>query len=309
LAFSQIIELPSYNVISNSTTISGLSSGGYMAVQFQVAYSSMIVGASSIAGGPYGCSDLNINRALFACMTMPQQIDVNKLVTLAKRYESDKRIDSLSNLKSHKTHVFHGTSDSTVRIGCSEKLIQFYKQLGVEPLANLRTPAQHAMITDDYGNACSFGGSPWINNCGISLAGDIFKYFYGDMKAPVTPIPENFMSFNQRAFTSSLGSRGLIYVPTKCKSKEPCRLHVVFHGCEQSYDQMQDRYAKNSGYNKWAESNDIIVLYPQVTTSAWNPMNPKACWDWWGYTGGDAYTRNGPQMVAIKKMIEKLRGQ
>ena len=31
-----------------------------------------------------------------------------------------------------------------------------------------------------------------------------------------------------------------------------------------------------------AEANGLVILYPQARTT---PLNPKACWDWWGYTG------------------------
>ena len=51
---AQIVSLPSYNVDINQTSVSGLSAGGYMAVQFDVAFSSTLRGAGIIAGGhPY----------------------------------------------------------------------------------------------------------------------------------------------------------------------------------------------------------------------------------------------------------------
>ena len=37
--------LPAYNVNINTTTVSGLSSGGFMAVQMHIAYSNNIIGA------------------------------------------------------------------------------------------------------------------------------------------------------------------------------------------------------------------------------------------------------------------------
>jgi len=35
--------------------------------------------------------------------------------------------------------------------------------------------------------------------------------------------------------------------------------------------------------------------------------NPKGCWDWWGYSSIDYATRNGPQMAAVHKMVERLQ--
>ena len=53
---AQIVSLPSYNVDINQTSVSGLSAGGYMAVQFDVAFSSTLRGAGIIAGGPFYCA-------------------------------------------------------------------------------------------------------------------------------------------------------------------------------------------------------------------------------------------------------------
>jgi hypothetical protein len=38
-----------------AVTVSGLSSGGFFAHQFHVAFSSLVKGAGILAGGPYGC--------------------------------------------------------------------------------------------------------------------------------------------------------------------------------------------------------------------------------------------------------------
>jgi len=36
------------------------------------------------------------------------------------------------------------------------------------------------------------------------------------------------------------------------------------------------------------------------------PSNPQGCFDWWGYSGTDAYYRDGSQMKAVKRMIDKI---
>jgi len=38
-------------------------------------------------------------------------------------------------------------------------------------------------------------------------------------------------------------------------------------------------FYEDIGYNDYAESNDLIILYPQTTT---NPWNTNGCWDWTG---------------------------
>ena len=61
-------ELPALAVDLRELTVSGVSSGAYMAVQFQVAYSQLVRGAGIIAGGPYDCAEGSVWRALTRCM-------------------------------------------------------------------------------------------------------------------------------------------------------------------------------------------------------------------------------------------------
>src|SRR5271165_3943205 len=51
--------LKSYNAAIKESSISGISSGAFMAVQFGVAWSSIIKGVGVIAGGPYYCAQGN----------------------------------------------------------------------------------------------------------------------------------------------------------------------------------------------------------------------------------------------------------
>jgi poly(3-hydroxybutyrate) depolymerase len=40
-----------------------------------------------------------------------------------------------------------------------------------------------------------------------------------------------------------------------------------------------------------------------VTSSA---VNPRGCWDWWGYTGLHFLERDAPQMLAVRRMLSRL---
>ena len=64
---AEVVSLPSFNIDINETSVSGLSSGGYMAVQFHVAYSSLVKGAGIIAGGPYFCAQDSQDTATNVC--------------------------------------------------------------------------------------------------------------------------------------------------------------------------------------------------------------------------------------------------
>ena len=113
-----------------------------------------------------------------------------------------------------------------------------------------------------------------------------------------------------------MDTTGWIYVPETCRNREPCRLHVAFHGCKQyqSYTYFQfgsglvrfgTTFVRNTGYNKWADNNGIIVLYPQATaTPAEN--NFEGCWDWWGYDDLNYATKSGRQMSAVRSMLQRI---
>ena len=51
-------------------------------------------------------------------------------------------------------------------------------------------------------------------------------------------------------------------------------------------------FMEGSGFARWADTNRLVILFPQVEASI---PNPKACWDWWGYTGKDFLTKDAPQ--------------
>ena len=143
------------------------------------------------------------------------------------------------------------------------------------------------------------------------------------------------MRFDQRPYRRAgvfdgLDSSGWLYLPQACSAAPGrCKLHVVFHGCQQGQSfvpagapAIGQRFVAGAGYNRWAESNHIVLLYPQVLASAGvrrggpHQFNPLGCWDFWGYSqAGDALTtgvqrrfawREAPQMRAVKAMVDAL---
>ena len=67
-------------------------------------------------------------------------------------------------------------------------------------------------------------------------------------------------------------------------------------------------FVRNAGYNKWADTNNIIVLYPQAIASSplGFALNPNGCWDWWGYDDANCAIRSGRQMAAVKAMVNRI---
>src|SRR5829696_461204 len=75
-------KLSGYNADIRESSISGISSGAFMAVQFGTAWSSVIRGVGVVAGGPYWCAKADANdfmngytlpimTATGSCMTGP----------------------------------------------------------------------------------------------------------------------------------------------------------------------------------------------------------------------------------------------
>ena len=67
-----------------------------------------------------------------------------------------------------------------------------------------------------------------------------------------------------------------------------------------------ERFVRNAGYIRWADTNRLIVRYPQAIARHFWVYNPRGCWDWWGYTGAKYATRDGAQIRAVPAMVEQL---
>jgi poly(3-hydroxybutyrate) depolymerase len=147
-------------------------------------------------------------------------------------------------------------------------------------------------------------GGDFINDCDYDAAGAMLQQLYGPLNPPTDAVEANLELLDQttiRQDGDGLADSGYAYVPDHCAGQAAdCRLHISFHGCRQGKEFLDERFAKLSGLNEWAESNRIIVLYPQVNKS---PLNPQGCWDWWGYTGPDYDRKSGKQIASIAALI------
>ena len=304
------VNLPALNIDKTQTTISGLSAGGYMAVQLHVAYSATFAkGAGIFAAGPYNCAEGSIVNATGRCMASPAGIPTSTLVNTTNNWASQGLIDPVANLQNSKVYLFSGTLDSVVKQGAMDALRTYYGSFvsAANILYKKDMAAEHAMITDDYGSTCFTKGAPFINDCNFDLAGAMLQHLYG----PLSPrnngtLPAgNFVEFKQTEFITNhgMGTTGWAYVPEACKagSSTACKLHVVLHGCKQNLADVQQQYVRNTGYNRWADTNNMVMLYPQTGTGATN-----SCFDWWGYDNANYAKKSGPQMAAIKAMVDRI---
>jgi Esterase PHB depolymerase len=325
--------LPSLNAAIEETSISGISSGAYMAVQFGTAWSSIVKGVGVIAGGPYYCAQaaasdwwnaytVPVMMATGPCMRGPAP-DLSVLIDEADKKAASAEIDPLSNLGRQKIYVFHGYNDSVVAEPVTDAAAEFYRHyLGRAGTGNLfyqkTLGAGHSQVLllgrrEKGPNDCSANQSPYINLCNYDQAGIILQFTYGALNSPAPgKLSGTIRSFAQAKYTApdepgqlSMGDEGFVYVPKDCEAGASCRVHIALHGCKQDAGDIDRLYVDDAGYNAWADANRIIVLYPQTAAKL---ANPKACWDWWSYiVHDDSYvTRSGRQITAIKSMLDAL---
>lgn len=226
-------------------------------------------------------------------------------------------IDRTFNLLDDKVYIFSGKYDSVIEQDVVKALEQYYSFF-VTPkniVADYNVLAEHCMPTLNYGEECATLSLPYLGDCNFDGAGKALSTLYGSLKSRTSMVSANLMSFKQASYIpagvpSSLGDNGWIYVPTACqKSGTTCSLHISLHGCEQVESVIGNQYAMYAGYNEWAESNNIIVLYPYAAISKILPYNPNGCWDWWGYTGPYYGVQEGVQVRFLMNLIKAVTGE
>jgi hypothetical protein len=230
-------------------------------------------------------------------------------------------IDDKANVATQAVYLFTGTKDSTVGVNPMLGLQQQYVDNGV-PSVNLIQAANtgHVFPTDFSSagnNPCSTTFTPYISNCSYDGAKAALTQFYGTLNPRNNaPAAANYREFNQREFTANLGmaDTGWVYVPASCAAGAVCKLHVAMHGCTQNYATIGDKFVKNTGYTRWADTNNMVVLFPQArvdqnsypTVASGMQTNANGCWDTVGLYGFNYAQKGGVQLAAIKAMVDRL---
>ena len=319
---AEVGALDAFNVDLAQTSVSGISSGGYMANQFHVAYSSIVVGAGIVAAGPFYCAKGNVATALTDCTTpsVANPPDAGYSVRVTQDYASRAEIDATSHLVDSKVWLFSGSLDMTVYPVVVDRLHDYYRHF-VKPeniVYDKSVAAAHSMVSANYGHPCAYQGDGnrpddiFINDCDYDAAGKLLVHILGPLKAPATTLSGSIVAFDQAEFIAdpaghSMNPSGYAYIPADCDGGAACRVHVAFHGCRQQPARIGDRFYVHAGYNRWADTNRIVVLYPQTIHSDLPPVyNPRGCWDWWGYDDPDYAKQRGRQMRAVKLMLDRV---
>lgn len=349
---SDVLDLASIKIktLRGQSSVSGLSSGAFMTVQLHLAHSASFVGAGIVAGGPYRCAELFRAAAPLAedaCILTAMQIgmapltestapNARRCLQLAREAEADRLIDPLSHLASQRVYLFTGSRDKVVHPLVVAQTRAFYEALGItgERLAYVdNIPAGHSLITSNPEDSeLSQNCPPYLNNGGFMQSHEILRHLYPGLKPPAQRLGGQLLRFDQGPFIgnaerASMSRFGYLYVPQAVLDGAPARVHIALHGCKQGYaytdflygraDKANQppygtRYVTSTGYNQMADTNDLVVLYPQAEGRDNNKaQNPDGCWDWWGYSAADAqapdyFSQQAVQIKAIHDMLSCL---
>ncbi|MCQ4162849.1 hypothetical protein NON00_23385 [Roseomonas sp. GC11] len=345
-------QLGRYTVEAGKSSVSGLSSGAFMTVQLHLAHSASFMGAGIIAGGPFRCAeifrasaliaaDAYVQNALYLAMNplIPQMApNAARLAEAARTAAAAGEIDPIAHLADDRIYIFTGSRDTVVYSDVVARTREFYELLGVAPgniLYRDDVPAGHSILTDNPADTATPDNQPpYINYGGFMQSHDILRHIYGPLNPPAESLTGRLLRFDQTEFfggeaRASMSEYGYAYIPRAVEEGAPARVHIVLHGCKQGYNYINfvngrpdranqppygNRYITGTGYNHMADTNNIIMLYPQAEGSDGGRLqNPDGCWDWWGYTALDVNrpdyaSRSAIQIRAIHGMLSRLGG-
>ncbi|MDR0736197.1 MAG: hypothetical protein LBF51_05090 [Zoogloeaceae bacterium] len=222
--------LPQLNLDLRETTVSGISSGAFMAVQLAVAHSANIKGVASTAGGPYFCAGeaswngAAVGKAIARCMQGDPAFGVAPITSedmaimqnATESWAGRGLIDPLDDLARQKVWIFHGYNDGIVKTPVSDALRAYYRaflQNEGQIFYKHELPAAHAQISAscaaDAGqcNACAETGGNFINTCVVGktaydAAASALQFFHGPLQRTASRhLKGEILSFNQAYYT------------------------------------------------------------------------------------------------------------
>ncbi|MBC7952446.1 MAG: hypothetical protein H7Z12_11595 [Rhodospirillaceae bacterium] len=275
-------------------TISGVSSGGAMALQYAIAHAESVRGVGLVAAPGYDCAKGQISEAIGSCMCgAPDAKAMLSSAVEKAKYEPGKA-------KALNTaYVFHSLGDGTVRPSSGAATMKFLRAAlpngtvvaDVGDAAEGTTLAEHGMLSGDGTDSCEGEGDTFVRACkspagkAKDMVGDMFKVLYGKPPAAaaaagtlyefnqepfikavaktvtvVTPLTDYnpFTRLHTRRDQFDMAPKGMVYVPAKCEAGG-CKLHVALHGCKMSG---KTDFVTRTGYENWADRFGVVVVFP-----------------------------------------------
>jgi poly(3-hydroxybutyrate) depolymerase len=333
--------LPRLQINPQQISISGLSSGADFAVQFHVAYSSVLCGSGIFAGQPFHCAVTKFKNDTLVpsttkqpgsvpvcegcpkgqtliydhCKNHPDVVDPMVLVNRTLEMAGNGDIDDVLELAVDQIYLYRGTKDETYLKGSVENVAEYFSYFVRNPeaqiLFNNTTPSAHCWPLEDYGVPCGFQGvGHELEKCNYDGPGAALNHIYSSPKL-LPPAAKsntrNLYYFDQSPFdadnTVGLNVTGFIYIPEPCMS-DSCKLHISLHGC--SVNNYYDEAVHELSFNRWAETNRMVVLYPRMAEHGTTVQEKIGCWDAYAQTSPKYDTKDGIQMIAIREMIRRV---
>mmetsp|Transcript_18064 Transcript_18064/g.53502 ORF Transcript_18064/g.53502 Transcript_18064/m.53502 type:complete len:365 (+) Transcript_18064:3-1097(+) len=331
--------------LPGNTTISGISSGADFAVQFHVAFSASLSGVGVFAGQPFQCAVTRFPRDELQnhtnpsvpvcagcpagtslvydhCKNHPQVVDVALLANSATSLAAAGKIDNTSNLHNHRVFLYRGTKDPCYVAGSLAQTLLFYSLFVERVNGNIAfedaVPSLHAFPTDNgFGSTCGTDdhhNDSYIEACDYSGAKGVLQQMYGPLKPPASVATGTLSAIDQTKYFGRDGSGGMadtayVYVPKQCSDATAprCRLHVFHHGCGgPGPNGFFINAVHHAGFNELADTNNVVVLYPAMSSWGTTTQTKAGCWDAYGQTGADYATQDGIQMGNVKRMIDAV---
>lgn len=325
------VSLQGYNIDPAKVFVVGISSGGFAAVQMHVAHSSTFKGAAVYAGGVYWCAGAGgAASALANCggLTLPSnQASYNSTLAVSEAYldaqSSLGTIDPAMNLRGQPVYLWSGTQDVVVNPLEMADLSAEYERYGANVHFDNMYPAAHGWESPDGELGCGTLGSPYMVRCSANGAVyDSVKTWLTMFLGSLKPRNDGALSgtlatFDQTEFgaspTVSMSPTGSVFVPKACAGGDQCGLVLALHGCLQEASLIGNRWVTEAGINAWADTNKLVVVYPDtIASSAPGTTNPNACFDWWGYSNQydpNYALKNGLQMSVLYAMVQRVTGR
>lgn len=255
--------LPAFVLDPTDITVSGISSGAYMAVQFGTAHSAAVSGVAATAGGPYFCAGRDslggaaVSRVMARCMQGDPSYpavpitadDLARMQAATRAWAGNGRIDGLDSLARQRVWIFHGYNDGIVKRPVSEALVAWYSAFVPPERLFYRDDmrAAHAQISASCGtaaapapgatcNACATTGSTYINACPdpaaapgaaplYDAAGAALQFFYGPLlRTDGAALGGRLQPFDQKPYIRR--SNGSALTPARAAMADTGYLYV-----------------------------------------------------------------------------------
>jgi poly(3-hydroxybutyrate) depolymerase len=312
--------LGTYNINPRRVFVAGISSGGFFGVQMHVAHSRTFKGAAIYAGGVYYCAEDNLGIALGDCGGEGlYQSTLAQSEAYLDQQSAAGTIDPERGLSGQPVYLWSGTLDTIVSPKEMNDLQTEYQHYGARTSYDNAFPAEHGWESPDGELACGTAASPYMIKCYQGSA------VYDSEKTWLTMLlgtlrPRNngnlrgaLVNFDQTEFgagpANSMDTSGWVFVPRRCAAGNRCALVLALHGCQQTQPDIGTRFITEGGIDAWADTNNVVVLYPYAVKSQPSPYNPQGCWDWWGYDDPYYSLKIGTQISIVYRMVQRVTGR